>query len=205
MTAVIRSVAVLLLAGCLGACASTRFTETWKSPSLVTAALDGEKIAAFLISDDESARRMAEDALARELTARGARGVAGYTIMSTETAKDEPAAEKALRDAAFDAIITLRIVGEEARATETPGTWHTVPVYRYWGGYWRQGWRSAYTPGQVRHDTIVSVETLVYSLESGELVWGGMSETVNPDGATDLVHEIAAAADDAIKKSGLLR
>lgn len=201
-----RGLATAVVATCLGGCASTTvFVSTWKSPEVAASALDGQRVATFLISDNEGLRRTVEDALAREATARGAEGVAGYTLMPAEVARQEAAAEEALKEAGVVAVITLRLVSEDQRASTTSGTWHMVPAYRYWGGYWRRGWREVYEPGYTRHDTVVLVETLVYTLDSGGLIWAGMSETTNPEDAEDLVGEIAAAVDDAMKKSGLLR
>lgn len=201
----LRSLAFILIALSFSACSSTRFVSTWQDPEVAFGTLNGEKIATFLISDDESARRAAEDALARELTARGARGVAGYTIMSAESAKDEAIAEQKLKEAAVQAVITMRVVGEQQQTTTTPATWHKVPVYRRWGDYWLRSWETVYQPGQTRTDTVVQVETLIYEMGSKGLIWAGLSKTVNPSEIDSLVTEIAAAVDETIQKTGLLK
>ncbi len=188
----------------LGACSSTRFVSTWKDPEVVFGALDGQKIAAFFISDNESTRRSTEDALARELTARGARGLAGHSLMSTEEAKDRATAERKLEEAGIQAVITMRVVSEDERLTQTPGTWHQVPTYRRWGGYWHLGWRTVYEPGYVRHDTVARVEFLIYAMDTKELIWASLSDTTNPSDIDSFVHELARAVDGAIKKSKML-
>lgn len=204
MNTLLRSLTVILIALSLGACTSTRFVSTWQDPEVAFGMLNGEKIAVFLISDDESARRSAEDALASELTAKGARGVAGYTVMSAESAQDEAVAEKKLKEAGVDAVVTMRVVSEQQETTTTPATFHTIPVYRRWNGYWVRGWRTAYEPGQTRTNTIVQVETLIYEMDGKGLIWAGLSRTTNPREVDALVTEIAAAVDEAVKKTGLL-
>lgn len=194
---------ILLLAWGLGACASTRFTATWSSPDLAVGELDGEKVAAFLISENESTRKATEDALARELSARGAQGIAGYTLVPTGAAKDEEKVLAALVEAGVQAVVTVRVVSEEQEVVTTPGTWHTVPSYRYWGGYWRVGWRDVYQPGHTQQNTVVRVETLIYRLDTKEMIWGGLSETTNPRNVDSFVKELAAATDEAIRKSKL--
>ena len=42
-----------------------------------------------LIGKNEGSRRAVESALARELTARGAQGIPGYTLVPAEAVKDE--------------------------------------------------------------------------------------------------------------------
>ena len=53
-------------------------------------------------------------------------------------------------------------------------------------------------------DTIVSVETLVYSFVQDKLLWAGMSETMNPSRADELVRELAGKVASQMEKEGLL-
>ena len=57
------------------------FKSTWTDPSSA-ATLSGRTVGAFVIAVSEPLRRTAEDALANGLTARGARGIAGYTLLT---------------------------------------------------------------------------------------------------------------------------
>ncbi|MCH9646589.1 MAG: hypothetical protein K0U98_00035 [Deltaproteobacteria bacterium] len=200
----LRLSSLLLATACLCACTSTHFISTWQDPDAVFGQLNGEKVVAFLISDNESSRRSVEDSLARELTARGAQGLAGYTLMPTKDAKDEAVAKKKLEEAGVDAVITLRLVSKEQAISSTPATWHLEPTYRIWDGYWVRGWKEVFEPGYFREDTIVQVETVIYSMESKGMIWAGISETFNPSGADALIKELADAIDKSIKKSGLL-
>jgi hypothetical protein len=50
-------------------------------------------------------------------------------------------------------------------------------VRRLLGGYYGHGWGSAWSAAEIRTDTIIIVETLVYSLRQNKLVWGGQSKT----------------------------
>ena len=204
MNTAFRFLAVALLTLSLGACTSTRFVSVWQAPDAVFGKLNGQKIAAFLISDNESSRRTVESALARELTARGGQGIPGYELLSTESAKDEAVAQHELEKAGVEAVITLRIVSEEQRTTFTPDTWIQVPTYRNLRGYWVQSWRTVYLPGQARQDTILSVETLIYSMGSGAPIWAGLSNTTNPANLDAFVKELASAVDNAMKKSRLI-
>ena len=68
------------------------------------------------------------------------------------------------------------------------------------GGYYGGAW----TGGQVRTDTIVIVETLVYSLRQNKLGWAGESRTTNPTSVDAFVQELVAEAAEAMKKQGVL-
>ncbi len=195
---------VLLSAMLFSACSTTQFQSTWQDPDAVFGKLNGQKIAAFLISDNESSRRAVENALAGELTRRGGHGVAGHTVLSGEQARDEAVAAEKLAEAGVDAVITMRTVSENQLTTTTPGTWHRVPTYRLWEGYWYPSWRSLYEPGQLRTNTVVQVETLIYDMDSRKLIWAGLSKTTNPGDADEFVRELASEMDKVISKTGLM-
>ena len=57
---------------------------------------------------------------------------------------------------------------------------------------------------QQHYDTLVSVETTVYSLDRDELIWSGTSRTTNPENLADLVKEVADATVKEMVKQGLL-
>ena len=104
----------------------------------------------------------------------------------------------------------MRVVGKDKELNYTPGMAVPVgywgrPVYgSMWGGYWGRGWGLAYSPGYLTTDTVVSVETLVYSVNQDKLLWAGMSETTNPKKVNDFVRELARGAGAEMKKAGLL-
>ena len=188
----------------LGACAgTTTFTSTWKAPAVQEVNPLGKTVAAVFLSRDESQRRAAEDDLAADLTARGARGVAAYTLLANEPGWNGDAALTKLKEAGVNGAVVMRVAGKDQTLTYTPGSTMSTRYNRF-GPYWGYGWSTAYDPGTVRTDTVVSVETLVYSLERDTLVWAGTSRTSNPKNLTTLVKEVAAAAANEMVRQGLL-
>jgi hypothetical protein len=57
---------------------------------------------------------------------------------------------------------------------------------------------------EIRTYTVVSVETLVYSLRQNKLVWGGQSTTTNPSSVDRLVHDTATKVARELERQGLL-
>src|SRR6266545_4927964 len=125
------------------ACSTTTFQSTWRSPDARPLRLAGRKVAAVFISKNATFRRRAEDALAREISARGAQGVPAYTVLSDDEVKDQAVARE-------------------------------------------------------------KFEKLVYSLEQDQLVWAGVSRTVDPQQVDSFIAELAAAVSDQMAKDGLL-
>jgi len=195
-------------AAVLAACATTSFTSTWKAPDVKPFNAAGKKVVGLVMTENEGVRRAAEDALARELTARGAQGVAAYTLIPDAKAGDEDAAKAALEAAGVVGVVALRPVGTDQTVTSTPSAataYYPRPYYRgFWHGYWGYGWGGAWGPSEVRTNTIVTVETLVYSLADNALVWAGQSRTTNPEKVDAFVRELVGAAAKEMKKQGLL-
>jgi hypothetical protein len=64
--------------------AAPKFTSAWKSPDAASVSFAGKKVAALVIAQDDSLRVAGEEALVRELTARGLESVATYRIAPKE-------------------------------------------------------------------------------------------------------------------------
>jgi hypothetical protein len=153
--------------------------------------------------DQVAARRLAEDAIARELTARGAVGVPMYSIYADEDATDEPAVRAALEREGYTGLVVFRPVGEKREYVAAPP--YVGPEYSmYWGGYHGYGWAMPWYGPEIVSYRVVYVETLVYSLRQNRLVWGGQSTAMNPSGVDRLVHETAANVANELQRQGLL-
>lgn len=199
------AVLVLLAATALGCASTTRFVSTWQEPTAQAGALAGKKVAVFTISDNQAMRRVTESVMAREITERGAQGVAGNTLMSAEETRDQAAAAAKLRQGGFGAVVTMRGVGTRERTNYNPGTLWIDPGYQSWGGYWTASWAHVYTPGYMAMEMTVMIETLIYDLETGQLLWAGRSDTTDPSSVEQMIEQLASELDGELAKSGLLR
>jgi len=199
---------LILAAGVVAAaCASTSFNSTWKAPGAGPLNFKGKKVAALVVSKEEGVRYGAEDALARELTTRGAVGIAAYTLIPKELVQDKEKAKEFLEKANVAGVVAMRVVGKDKEISSSPGTYWGGPAYAtFWGaGYYGYGWGGVYDPGYMRTDTIVTVEILVYSLEQNKLVWAAQSATTNPSKVGPFIQELVSKAASELKKQGLIR
>jgi hypothetical protein len=188
----------------LSAC-SASLVSSWKSPDAQPFPLQGEKVAAVVMVSDPSIRLAGEDALARELTTRGVRGVPMYTLLG-DSEPDESKARAAAEQAGIAAVVVLRPVRIDKELSSRPAT-YAGPMYGgFWGGYYGHGWGDpwAVRGGEIRTDTIVIVETLVYSLAQNKLVWGGQSKTTNPASVERLIANTAKQVGEELARQGLM-
>lgn len=206
MSGFLRTALIASLLCCLAGCATTTFTSTWKAPGAQAVSPAGKTIAAVFVARDESRRRAGEDVLAADLRARGANPIAAYTILPNDHRGDGEGARERLRQAGAQAVVAMRVVGRDQRITYTPGVGYAFPSYYYgFGPYWGYGWGAVYNPGYLQTDTLVSVETLVYSLQpEDKLVWASTSRTSNPRDLDTLINEVADATAKEMVRQGLL-
>ena len=165
------------------ACAATTFNSSWKAPGAEPLNFKGKKVVAMVMAQ-EGVRFGAEDALAQELTKQGAVGIAAYSLIPKELTKDKDKAKEFLEKAQVAGVVAMKVVGKDQQVTSSPATYYGSPYYSsFWGGggFYAWGWGGVYDPGYVRTDTVVAVQTLVFSMAQDKLVWAGQTQTTNPE------------------------
>lgn len=199
---IVLAAAMLALGGCTSA-----FVSTWKAPDAQPFELSGARVAAVVMMRNEAGRRAAEDALAREISAHGAQGVPMYQIFPDSRPKTEDEAKKALEKAGMAGVVVMRPVDVSKEVVSTPSSYPGGPYGSYWGGYYGYGWGSPWgmpATVDIRTNTIVTIETLIYSFRQNKLVWGAQSRTTNPRDVDKVVHKLAAEVAKALQQEGLI-
>ena len=199
----VAALAVLVIASTLLE-AKTKFQSVWKSPDAASVSFAGQKVAALVIDKDDSLRVSGEEALVRELTARGMQGVASYRMVPKEELQSADKARVWFEKAGVQGVVAFRVVNDQRRKTYVPGTWTSASYTSLWG-YYGYGWGAVYDPGYTRDERIVSLETLVFSVPKNTLVWAGLSETENPKDGQKVVTDVVKEAVNEMRKQGLLK
>jgi hypothetical protein len=184
--------------------AAPKFTSVWKSPEAASVSFAGKKVAALVIAQDDSLRVAGEEALVRELTARGLQSVATYRIAPKEELQSADRAKGWFEKANVDGVVAMRPVSKDKRTTYNPGTW-VNPYYSTFWGYYGYGWGSMYIPGSVQQDTVVVVETTIYSVPRNQLLWAAVSETKNPKDLQRFVEDLVKESVKELQKQGLAK
>jgi len=184
--------------------AKTKFSSVWKAPDAATVSFAGKKVAALVIDKDDSLRVAGEEALVRELDARGMKGVASYRMVPKEELQSADKARVWFERAGVEGVVAFRVVNDDRRRTYVPATWTSTYYTSLWG-YYGYGWGAVYDPGYVRDTRIVSLETLIFSVPKNTLMWAGLSETENPKDGAKVVTEVVKEAVKEMQKQGLAK
>ena len=184
--------------------AAPDFKSVWRSPDAAKVSFAGKKVAALVISQDDSLRVAGEESLVTELTARGLQAVATYRIAPKEELQSAERARGWFEKANVDGVVALRPVSSEKRISYNDSLWLS-PSYNTFWGYYGYGWSSAVVIGDVDRDTFITVETLIYSIPLDKLMWAGVSETRNPKTLSKFIEELVKESVKELQKQGLAK
>ncbi len=194
----------LLLALPAGALAQT-FTATWKNPAASNVVYAGKKIVGLIVSNDMPLRQSTEEALARELTARGVKGVPAYQMIPKEEVRDKDRAKAWFERTDTSAVVIMRLVDISKETRPTVVAWESAPYYGSLWGYYPYAWGATIDLSPNKTTVTAVVETLVFDVTGNRLLWAGTSETTNAKGAQELVKKLVKAAAEQMRKDGLIR
>lgn len=184
--------------------ASYKFTSTWKAPGVAPFDFAGRKVAALVITTDESLRISAEEALAREITARGPQGVAAYKLIPREELTDKDKVRGWFERAKVEGVVAMRIVGVDKEKVYNAAVW-TSSYYGNFYDYYGYGWTSVVPIGKGRDQMTLAVETLLYNVGDAKLLWASVSETTDPKGAGPYMKGLVSAVVKELQQEGLVR
>jgi hypothetical protein len=212
--------ALTLTAGLfLLACSSgTQLTSSWKNPDMTGAPL--QKVAVFVIAKNDAVRRYAEDQMAANMP-KEVNAVVGYSLFARPEQNVDTVRDYLIKNG-FDGVLVTRLVDIDKTSKYVPPRTYVQSAPVYGGGYYagRYGYYNSFngyygnafgatyvttTPGYEKKQTNVIVETMLYRLPKGELLWTGTTETLNPEKKSELVDGIVDIVDSKINQQGLLK
>jgi hypothetical protein len=189
-----------IAAGSIACAPSTRLTATWKDPS-IPPPVKFSKILVVAQTSDQAVRRNIETRLAQRLS----NAQPSYTVLTDAEARSPEHGKAKIASAGYDGAVVIRFAKVDSQTTYVPGTtwWGPAPYGTWWGGY-GYGWGMAYDPGYIQRDTVVSIESTVYSVAKDKLLWASRSETLNPESAQKLVDSLLDATVKEMKRQQVL-
>jgi hypothetical protein len=179
-------------------------TAKWKAPGEGPLGFAGKKVVALVITSDFDLQMSAEEALVREITARGVQGVAAYRLIPREELKDKDRAKGWFERSAAAGVVALRLVGQEKRKSYSSVVWSSG-YYGNFYDYYGYGWATATPIGKAQVDTTLVVETLLYRVSDAKLLWAGVGETTNPKDVGTFMAGLAKAVVKELQQEGLAR
>lgn len=201
----IRLLVFLVAASTLAACSNTKTSVplSWRDPTFGEAAF--EKLFVIGVGEDEGARRLFEDTFAKALADKGASAQASWGLLPQSTQLTEEQVRGAIEGGGFDGVLVSRVLGVQQSEEYVPPSTHSVPTsYGGYYGYYDASYAVVHEPGYFKTNTTFRLETNLYAVAGGGLVWSGQSNTLNPESLTDVIDSMTKAVAKELKAQKLI-
>jgi hypothetical protein len=152
-------------------------------------------------------RRNFEDGMARAFQDGGINATPSMDHMPYDVAVDSTTFEKYFKELQVDAVVVARLVAVDAARDYTAGYLYTIPFNSYYGfyGYYYAGVSMANSAGYLSQNVVVVLETNIYETTNKKLIWSGVSETVEPDKASDVINSFGDELVGRLKSEGYFK
>jgi hypothetical protein len=182
-----------------GGCASssTKIVKTWRDPSFA-GPIDFKRTLVVAVDPDHYARNTAEDTIVERIGPQ--RSVAAHNVLSDGERQASKQVLAKLDEAGIDGIVTLAVVDRRTIVSRDTSAATSEPFYSYYD-------RSAaflMSDAGAKASSVYQVETRIYAVKGGRLLWTALSDTIDPKDTRTAVLQIAKAVGAELRKEKLL-
>ena len=200
-------VSMAFLVACAGP--GTSLTTSWADPGAADKKLS--KLLIIGVGKNPTVRRQYEDSFSRRLTTGNVSAMASYMALPDPDKINDENVAPIVKQNGLTHILVTRLIDRKTVTSYVPGSTYVVGMPSYypsyygsWGGYYGSSYGAVSTPGYTYETEYVNLETNVYSVATGKLIWSGITETElggKMDTSISVFIDVIAAA---MKKDGLL-
>ncbi len=177
-------------------CSSTKISASWQSPDYTSKKFN--KILVWGLSDNISARATVEDEVAYFLNLKKITSVSGSDIAppNRKALPHDIDESKAILDKnGFDGVLTMGLIDKKEKTRYVQGSGYYQPMaYGYYGSfysYYPYMYGNVYQPGHYATSEYIYIETNLWDVETGKLVWSAQTETVDPSSIENFANSYA--------------
>jgi hypothetical protein len=187
----------------LPGCATTQVERVWEEPGYVGSF---DHLVIFGLSKRPGLRRAFEDAVVQALRAKGGTATPSYLLFSDNVERDRAEIARELAERQIDGILAARLIEVDSRVSGLGGAPYMIaggpPLGFY--GYYHTMYGFMYSPGYMSEYDVVVIESNLYAADTGQLVWSGLSETVDPDDVEEAVKSYGRAMTRTLARADLI-
>ena len=192
--------AILLVFSCATGCESSNVVDTWRDPAF-TSQIRCKRTLAIALTSDVLVRRIAEDEIVRQFGE--GRSIQAYKLIADVDRYDTDHLRPRLESNGIDGIVAMRLISSQTDVSWVPGSGR-YPFDKFWT-YYDRSWPAAREPGYLKDEKSVRLQTNIYSVSEGKLVWTSISDSFDPSNAQTMVDEVCKNVGRQLRKEGLLQ
>ena len=182
----------------LTSCFSTSISASWMTENHQPQKY--EKLLVIGMSTNVAARSTVEDELVYYMRLKGINAVAASSVLAPDRKiVSEPAEVKKqkLKENGFDGIFAISLLEKKESTKYVQGSTPYAPVSFYGGyygsfySYYPYMYSNVYQPGYYVAAQTIFLNSSLFDVESGELLWSAQSETTDPSSLDDFANSYA--------------
>ena len=218
MSNLTRTMGLLLVALLVAACSSTTMSGSWSDPAFTKKA---KKVYIIGISKDETRRRIFEDSFGRQLTSQGIKTFSSYRDLPSNQDTDREAITQRMIEEGCDSVLITQLIDTRKETVTSPGRvsgYSSGPYYggrrggysgrggyyNNWGSYYGRRTDIVYEPPTSTEFVIATVESVMYDLETEEMIWSGQLETVIEGNFEKMVQDFVNTVSKDLTEKGII-
>ena len=219
MSNLTRTMGLMLIALLVAACSSTTMSGSWSDPAFTKKA---KKVYIIGISKDETRRRIFEDSFGRQLTSQGIKTFSSYRDLPSNQDTDREAITQRMIEEGCDSVLITQLIDTRKETVTSPGRvsgYSSGPYYggrrggayggrggyyNNWGSYYGRRTDIVYEPPTSTEFVIATVESVMYDLETEEMIWSGQLETVVEGNFEKMVQDFVNTVSKDLTEKGII-
>ncbi len=197
------------LTAIFASCSSTKtdIIGEWQDDSYQKGNINKVLLLGIVNKEKPLLRRNFEDGMTRAFRDGGINATPSMDHMPYDVAIDSTTFEKYFNELEIDAVVVSRLVAVDEARDYKAGYLYTIPYNSYYGfyGYYYAGVSMANSSGYLSKEVVVVLETNIYETSNKKLIWSGVSETVEPDKASDVINSFSDELVGRLKREGYFK
>jgi hypothetical protein len=187
--------------------AKTSIIGEWQDESYQKGSIQKVLVLGIVNKEKPLLRRNFENGMARAFNDGGISATPSMDHMPYDIAIDSTTFEKYFKELSVDAVVVSRLVAVDSERDYKAGYLYTIPYNSYYGfyGYYYAGVTMANSAGYLSENVVVVLETNVYETTNKKLIWSGVSETVEPEKASDVINSFSDELFGRLKSEGYFK
>jgi hypothetical protein len=167
-------------------------TDVYRDPSLTTTRFN--RIATFVIAEDQDVRKTAEDELVRRI---GPKAVASYTLFTKADEQSADTVRAKLQSLGIDGAVTMSLLSMGEEPIDPRG--EMGDSGKSFSGAYGHGSRGA----AESWENVARIQTQIFNVTENKLLWSAATKTFDPKDAKQLVAATADQVEKELTKAGL--
>jgi hypothetical protein len=181
-------------------CGTPPVSDTWRDPAF-TSPIRFKRTLVVAMIPDVLVRRPAENVMVNELGE--GRSIQSYKLLTHDDLYDTEHLVQKLTPNGIDGLLIMRLVSTEHDVSWVPGS-GVYPFDPFWSFYDRTS-TAVRDPDYLKNQTTVRVQTNLYSVDGGKLLWTGISDSFPASDAQSRIEPMVRKVAYQMEAEGLLK